>query len=299
MSAETASHRWWRDPRALAELFLASNLGFLGVDIGLAHAMNAFANPAEWIPVVFSVVATGVLAASWLVDGGLSPSMAGGPRHAAARGLGWLVGLGSIAVGTAGLVFHLESQFFRDRTIESLVYAAPFAAPLAYTGLGLLAILNRRMTAETGEWGSWVLMLALGGFLGNFVLCLADHAQNGFFHASEWTGVVAGAVGASVLAAVLAVPWDRGLRRLAGAMLVAQVAVGLAGFALHTSANLGRTMPTWWENVLYGAPAFAPLLFADLAALAALGLLAGVATGGESGRASTLDELGERTSTGA
>jgi hypothetical protein len=33
-------------------------------------------------------------------------------------------------------------------------------------------------------------------------------------------------------------------------------------------------MPTLWQKFVYGAPAFAPMLFADVATLAALGLWA-------------------------
>ena len=52
-------------------------------------------------------------------------------RHA-----GLVVGYASIAVGLAGVAYHLNSQFFSQWTIRSLVYTAPFAAPVAYAGLG-------------------------------------------------------------------------------------------------------------------------------------------------------------------
>jgi hypothetical protein len=84
-------------------------------------------------------------------------------------------------------VLHLDSRFFDERTIRSLTYAAPFAAPLAFTGLGLLLILNRLVAADSAEWAHWVLLLALGGFIGNFVFSLTDHAQNGFFNPVEWS----------------------------------------------------------------------------------------------------------------
>ena len=50
-------------------------------------------------------------------------------RHA-----GLVVGYASIAVGLAGVAYHLNSQFFSQWTIRSLVYTAPFAAPVAYAG---------------------------------------------------------------------------------------------------------------------------------------------------------------------
>ena len=51
--------------------------------------------------------------------------------------LGMIVGSGAVGVGLAGLIYHLQSGFFQQQTLRNLVYAAPFAAPLSYAGLGL------------------------------------------------------------------------------------------------------------------------------------------------------------------
>src|SRR5262249_35830462 len=108
----------------------------------------------------------------------------------------------------------------------------------------------------------------------NFVLTLADHAQNGFFDRDEWIGVIASAVAVGVLFAVLVI-WDnRPLLGLALAVLVVQVIVGVLGAFYHLRAHLGAPATSHWDQFLYGAPIFAPLLFADLAALAAIGLWA-------------------------
>ena len=66
------------------------------------------------------------------------------------RDVGHLVGWCAIAIGLVGVVLHLDSRFFHERTIKSLVYAAPFAAPLAYTGLGLLLVMNRMVDPTVG-----------------------------------------------------------------------------------------------------------------------------------------------------
>ncbi len=182
------------------------------------------------------------------------------------------VGWGSVAVGIAGALLHLDSAFFEEQTLKNLVYTAPFAAPLAYTGLGLLLLLNRMIDSRTVDWARWVVLLALGGFAGNFVLALADHAQNGFFRPSEWIGVVASAWAVSSLCAVLVVSDNRPLLRLALAVMGAQVGVGLLGFYLHAMADLRSPSASVWDRFLYGAPLFAPMLFADLAMLAALGI---------------------------
>jgi hypothetical protein len=262
------------------ELLVISNLAFLAVDIGLAHAVNSFEHPAEWIPIAFSLGATGMLSVAMLV-GGVVPLIPGdlgrGGTHfrkRLARGIGLLVGWGSIAVGVAGLLWHLNGDFFRQSTLKNLVYTAPFTAPLAYTGLGLLLILDRMVDARSLEWARWVVLLAAGGFLGNFVLSLADHAQNGFFDPTEWIGVVAGAVAFAFLLAAVALPRDRSLLAASLGLMVVQVVVGLLGFYLHLRGNLANRASTLWDTFVYGAPIFAPLLFADVAALAVFGLWA-------------------------
>jgi hypothetical protein len=267
------------DPLVLVELFAVANIAFLAVDIGIAHAINAFANRAEWVPVAFSLTATPALLAA-MAMGGIRPALAGsegtgsrGVRRRAARRLGLAVGAGSVAVGVAGLLLHLESQFFREATLKNLVYTAPFVAPLAYAGVGLLLLLDRMVDARTIEWARWVALLALGGFVGNFVLCVCDHAQNGFFRPEEWVGVVAAAA-TGVLAAVLSVYDNRPLLGLGFGVMLVQVAVGLLGAYWHVRADLDQLLGTPWQKFLYGAPAFAPLLFADLAALAILALWA-------------------------
>jgi hypothetical protein len=265
--------KWTGDPLAWVELFVLSNVAFLGVDVGLAHAVNAFAHPAEYVPLAFSLVAPAVLVAAMAL-GGLRPALAGADSGARrlARGLGLAVGWGSVAVGIAGVLLHLDSAFFEEQTLKNLVYTAPFAAPLAYAGLGLLLLLDRMVDARTVDWARWVVLLALGGFVGNFVLTLADHAQNGFFRPSEWVGVVASAWAVSSLCAVLVVPGDRPLLGLALVVIAAQAGVGLLGFYLHIMADVRSPAGPLWERILYGAPLFAPLLFADLAMLAALAL---------------------------
>lgn len=54
--------------------------------------------------------------------------------------------------------------------------------------------------------------------------------------------------------------------------MVAQLGVGLLGAYLHIAANLAEPFGSLWHAFLYGAPAFAPLLFADLGLLALLAL---------------------------
>ena len=127
-------NNWLRQPRAWVELFVLFNLGGLAPDIFLAHSTNSFHSRAEYVPLVFSLAAPALLMpAMWALATG---------RMTLWRVLGNFTGWVSVFIGITGLVLHLKSQFFQEWTLASLVYTAPFAAPLAYTGIGLLLILN-------------------------------------------------------------------------------------------------------------------------------------------------------------
>ncbi len=249
-------------PEQCVEAFIVSNLGFLGLDIYLAHAANAFSEQVEWLPLFFSAAA-----AILLLPGLLSARI-----RSAMRGASVAVALASIAVGVAGMLFHLESAFFASQSLRNLVYTAPFAAPLAYVGVGLLLLLTRMERAHTPAWSTWIVFLALGGFVGNLALALLDHAQNGFFSVAEWAAVAAAAFGVGFLLVAVLRPDDAPFLRACLGVLALSAAVGVLGFALHALANLRRPGASLFERFVFGAPVFAPLLFADLALLAALGL---------------------------
>ena len=243
----------------MVELFAAGNLAFLAVDVYVAHLVNAFERPEEWIPVGLSIAAPVLLLVGWIAK-----------RD---RPAGLVVGWASVAVGITGMLFHLQSHFFEEQTIRNLVYTAPFVAPLAYAGIGLLLILDR-MTAPDLEWAQWVVFLALGGFAGNFVLSLADHAQNGFFNRGEWVPVAASALGVAFLLMLVLRPHDALLLRWSAWLLALETLTGVAGFALHLRANMSRPGESLGDRFIYGAPIFAPLLFANLSILAAIGIWA-------------------------
>ncbi|MHB1423714.1 MAG: hypothetical protein ACYC3I_11075 [Gemmataceae bacterium] len=258
---------WYRNHRLWLEAFVLVNLAFLAPDIYVAHSTNLFRHAAEYIPFFFSLTAPLVLLAA-LLDW---------KRQTSARVwrlLGYIVGWTASAIGIAGLIFHLESHFFHEETLESLVYAAPFAAPLAYTGIGLLLILNRMVDAESTDWPYWVLFLALGGFVGNLIFSLTDNAQNGFFYPSEWVPVASSAFAVGFLLVPFLVRVNRSFLAVCAVVMLVQAAVGLLGFYYHTSANLRGPSPNVFDNFVYGAPAMAPLLFPNLVLLTFIGLWA-------------------------
>ena len=118
-----------------------------------------------------------------------------------------------------------------------------------------------------------MLLMALGGFVGNFIFSLTDHAQNGFFHWTEWIPVVSSAFAVGFLLYALpdaghpAVPLAvrRGPRR-AGGGRAARLLPARSGEPCGTVAEHVV------DNFVYGAPALAPLLFPNLVLLACIGL---------------------------
>ena len=257
------SNAWWGQPWFLVEAFAVVNLGFLTFDIYLAHSVNDFRRAAEYIPLYFSTLAPLVLLAG----------LAFRPRWKAVWvDLGYFVGWGAILIGLTGVILHLDSAFFYERTIKSLTYSAPFAAPLAYTGLGFLLVLNRMLDPDSVEWARWVLLFTLGGFIGNFVFSLSDHASNGFFHPLEWVAVGASAVAVGFLVTPLLVKVSKGFISLCALILLGEAGIGGWGFVLHAAGNLHGPSMQPFKNFIYGAPPFAPLLFPNLMLLGLIAL---------------------------
>ena len=258
-----ATERWWDDPQLWIEAFAILNIGFLTFDIYMAHSVNGFRNRNEYIPLFFSAIAPLVLLiALWFRK----------RRPILWKILGHVVGGSAVLVGLTGVILHLDSHFFYERTLRSLTYSAPFAAPLAYTGLGFLLIMNRMVDAESVEWAEWVLMFTLGGFVGNFIFSLADHAANGFFYPMEWVPVIASALGVGFLTVPLVMRVSRQFIDLCAAILLLEAAVGLWGFILHAAGNLQGPSIHPIDNFIYGAPPMAPLLFPNLMVLGIIGL---------------------------
>lgn len=253
----------------LAEVFAALNLAFLTLDIYVAHSVNEFAHWAQWLPLGFTILAATAL---------LANLAASGPVRSSARSFldgggfwtGIVVGGLSVLVGVSGLLWHLESVFFQVMTLRGLVYSAPFVAPLAFTGIGLLVLLNRLVPEGSVEWGRWLLLLAWGGFVGNFVLSLVDHAQNGFFQPAEWVPVAVGALAVGWLALPIFLRLPRRYLKASFMVLAIALVTGVVGLVLHIMPVIRDPTGTMRERVIYGPPLFAPLLFSDLALLGAL-----------------------------
>jgi hypothetical protein len=251
----------------LLEFFVVFNFLCLTGDIVLAHSENHFRVRVEYLPLWFSLAAVVLLLASLFAR--LRRNW-----QSAWTDIGYLVGWVSVAVGTAGVVYHLDSRFFYERTLKSLTYAAPFAAPLAYVGLGCLLLMNRMVPPRARDWPQWVLFFTLGGFAGNFVLSLSDHAANAFFHWTEWIPVVSSALAVGFLTVPLLTKSGRSFLGLCAGVLFLQMVVGTLGFLLHAWADVHGPAGSLFENVISGAPPFAPLLLPNLSILGFIGIVA-------------------------
>lgn len=247
--------------------FVLFNFCCLSGDVALAHSENHFRVRVEFFPIWFSIFAATLLGAGLLAR--LRLLWLG-----VWRDIGYAAGWASIAMGAAGVLYHLESRFFYERTLKSLTYAAPFAAPLAYMGLGCLLVMNRMIEPRATDWARWVLFFALGGFIGNFALSLTDHAINGFFMWAEWIPVVSSALAIGFLAALMAFHATRKFLWLTAVVLFLQALVGGLGFLLHVRADLHGPAASLFQNVVSGAPPFAPLLLPNLSLLGFLGIIA-------------------------
>jgi len=254
---------WWAEPWFLVDAFCLVNLGFLTLDIYLAHSFNEFRKWQEYIPLYFSALTPFVLGTGLILRS---------RWRAVWADLGYLVGWSAVLIGLTGVLLHLDSLFFYERTIKSLTYSAPFIAPLAYCGLGFLLVMNRMVDSQSKEWAEWTVFFALGGFVGNFGLTLSDHAANGFFYRTEWVGVGASAVAVGFLVTPLLLQVSRGFLSLCALVLVAEAAVGVWGFLLHAEANLHGPSTHALRNFTFGAAPFAPLLFPNLVMLGMIGL---------------------------
>jgi hypothetical protein len=182
------------------------------------------------------------------------------------------VGWCSVVIGIAGLVLHLESQFFQRWTLASLVYAAPSAAPLAYTGIGLLLIMNRSVDADGLEWPLWVIFLALGGFVGNFIFSVTDHGAKRILPSQRMDSGLQQRTGRRFHVCPIGHPGEPIVCAcLCGAHAVSSSG-RLGGIGLHLHADVHGVGPTLFDRIVYGAPVFAPMLFPDLVLLASIGL---------------------------
>jgi len=271
----------------LVLLMVAVNEIFLAIDIYLAHSISGTIRPNEWIPIIFGLVAGGVLLFAGLVAV---------RNRSLAASAGTVVFLASIAVGLLGAYFHLvrAARPFAPPgarvTIDLLVWAPPILGPLTFALVGALGIsaawiedppdsgvlvLPRRQRvrlpfSKTRAIIFWVSL----GILATVISSVLDHARTGFVNPWLWVPTVVG-VFATVVGATLAAvdSPSRGDITIYVLTMLLLILVGVVGLVLHVRDDLTSSGVFVTERFIRGAPFLAPMLFANMGTLGLLALL--------------------------
>lgn len=278
----------WRVPYTRGQLMMlmvALNLAFLGLDILLAHGMNGNIRTNEMVPIVFGPAAALVLVIAGLISL---------RRRTLAIWLAFITLGASIVVGLAGAYFHVERAIPPNGlggafgiAVALFVFAPPVVGPLTYSLLGVLGAIaaviedpldSGRMVipgifswrvpfSKTQQYAIWVGL----GTLATLLSSVLDHGRFNFENLWVWLPTVVG-----VFATVATITWgmlkepSRGDTAVYVAAQVAMILVGVIGLLLHVETDLTTRNIIVPERFLRGAPFLAPMLFADMGALALL-----------------------------
>ena len=240
-------------PKQLIFLIVGGNFLFMALDVAIAHSYNKFALLQEWIPLFYSILSgMYVIYYSFLVDSNYI-------QQTLFRLL-LFIGLG---IGIIGMYWHWHGATLQEFSLKSLVYAAPLVAPLAYAGNAIVAMVSDSVWLYKKRV---LLLLVSGGFWGNFFLSILDHARNGFFYSKEWAGVFIAALGGiAFLWGSLKRTLSKEDQKILLMVSILEFLTGIAGFIFHL-CSFDQTV-SLIDNLLFGVPLFAPLLFSDIAIL--------------------------------
>jgi hypothetical protein len=255
----------------------------LGVETYLAHLISGDVKPAEAIPVVLGPVFGVIL----LVALGLRLSR----RSVTLTSLIILaVAASSVAVGLIGSAFHWSRVVPPPGAPGAalrwdwLIFAPPVLGPLAFAGVGLLAIIAvlEDTKPESGKLSlpgiitfntplpqtrQFLWLIAFGLYAATLSSFL-DHGRTSFENVFVWIPVVLGTFGA-VVTTVMALyanhqPSDWFIFFW---VMVLMILLGIVGLGLHVNADLPEgTANIVWERFIRGAPVMAPMLFALMGA---------------------------------
>ncbi len=256
-------------------LFIGVNFLFTGIDVALAHAVNAFHPAYELIPIVFAPLAA---ASSILAAVKAKPGRAVALTHAALM-------LAGVGVGILGTAFHANQALnpLGRLTWIWLTFASPILAPLSFAGISLVGLyaIVREVQGEPGVLevpGLGVLKAPISldrhflwltglGFAAAALTSIIDHGQYGYT-VYKLIPVAYGLFATSVvLSLTLGRSWSRGDEVTFVWTMVAGMVVGALGFAFHLSGDLSETGRVSLERILVFAPVLSPLLFCDLGML--------------------------------
>lgn len=248
--------------RQILLLFLAFSFVATSADVALAHSQNRFIPVYEWIPVIYPLLAAGVIV-SYLFW----------PGDRVVRYIYMFVMIVGIPIGLLGLFFHVIGNSVNSGYLWNwFIFGAPVLAPLAITGMCLFGLAIMESNPRV-----WLRLVALG-FLVLALTAFLDHAQTHFESLYTWVPVIAGIFGFLVTWQVGGkVTEDSGdmikdlqLANFFYAAMVVMIIVGAAGAYFHVITDLHATVQMPWRRFIYHAPVLAPMLFAQLGMLGCL-----------------------------
>ena len=268
-------------------LMAAANEFFLAFDILLAHSISGTLTTYERIPIVFGSVAAVLL----LLAGAIAIR-----RREAASVMATLVFAASIVVGLLGAYFHWIRAILpaavpgEQVSIPLLVWAPPILAPLTFALVGVLGISaawiedppeSGRLTLVRGmrvalpysKTRAYLFLVGLG-CLATVISSVLDHARTAFADPWLWLPTIVGVFSVAVALGLGMMSQPRRNDVITyGATMVALIVLGLLGAWFHIQANLTAYGTFVGERFLRGAPALAPLLFANMGTIGLIALL--------------------------
>lgn len=259
-------------------LIAAVNEIFLGIDIYFAHLISGTIVAREWIPIIFGPVVGILLLISGLI------ALRNRPL---ASTLATFVLASSVFVGVLGSYYHTvraalpsAPQGFRI-SLDLLVWAPPFLAPLSFVGVALLGISaawiekpvdsgillfgKRSIQLPYSKTRAYLLMLSLG-ILVTLISSVLDHVRGGFENPWLWlpTAIAIFAMITTLFMAAFGRPYSKMDLWVFFAAQIMMILVGLLGLFFHIQANLISEGTIIGERFLRGAPFMAPLLFCNM-----------------------------------
>lgn len=252
----------------------------MGLETYLAHLISGSVKPMEAIPVFFGPAAGFVLLFAMFMR-----------IRSGSTTLSTLIVMGvaaaSVAVGVIGSAFHWARAVpppglgAQQLDFDWLVFAPPVVGPLAFAGVGILAIIAvlEDTKPETGmltlpgvltfktplpQTRQFLWLVAFGLYAATLSAFL-DHGRTEFENIFVWIPVVLGLFG-SVVTTLMAVYHNHTKADyfIFFWVMVAMILMGILGLGLHVNADLpeGPGAAVNVERFIRGAPVMAPMLFA-------------------------------------
>jgi len=266
---------------------VAVNEIFLGLEHYFAHLISGNIRPYEAVPIVFGPVAGVVLlvlaaiAFRWRVQASIGVT---------------LVLMVSIVVGLVGWYIHIlraAAQYGpigEQISINLLVWAPPFIAPLTSSQIGVIGIASawkedpldsgslklparKRLQLPISKAQLYFLVIGLG-ILATLISSVMDHARTGFENVWVWIPSAAGIFGTvvTIMMGFTDKP-TRGELIVYILTMMMLILVGVVGAILHVLTDITTQDLVVFERFIRVAPPLAPLLFSDMGAFGLLVLL--------------------------